>query len=101
MFARIVFPVDVIDMDISISVKCAEGYCPAGHQAGQVYVFNICLPDELCPASFHAVFPYLCLLSHGKSLPWGESVDGCHVHCPDHRGFGYRILSNASGEPKE
>jgi uncharacterized repeat protein (TIGR04076 family) len=91
LLAKLAIPPDWIDLDISIQVKQVDGSCPANHRVGQTYTFNICLPSELCPATFHALFPYLTLAVQGLSLPWPQSGKQPEIHCPDHRGFNYQV----------
>lgn len=54
--------------------------CPKGYSAGDVFKFNINKKDELCPAGFATLYPYLRLLPHSL-----------YVHCPDYVGVTYEI----------
>jgi hypothetical protein len=76
-FKKLVFPPDVIDYKIRIKIIEAADGCP--HKPGELYYMNIRNTNELCPASFDALYPFL-----------GVS-DIQLIHCADHEGILYQL----------
>ncbi|MBI5562816.1 MAG: TIGR04076 family protein [Deltaproteobacteria bacterium] len=89
------YPVDLMDGKVTYAVDRVDGSCPAGHRAGDVYGFNAGDKKELCPASFHAVYPYIFLKKRGAAFDWsagddaGKATDS--APCPDCMGAVYRF----------
>lgn len=90
-------PVDIIDCAVSYSVVSVDGCCPAGHKIADTYEFNMNKMTELCPASFHALYPYLFLKKSGVSFHWphgslekDEQSVANMTPCPDCMGAVYR-----------
>ena len=80
---RIGIPIEYPHSKIIIKVSAAAN-CPAGYKEAREFEFNIWRTDELCPAGFHAVFPFL-------------AADGDYpVHCPDPRGIVYEKMQDRS-----
>jgi len=76
-FKKLFYPPDVIDYKIRIKIIEAADGCP--HKPGELYYMNIRDTNELCPASFDAVYPFLGV----KDIQL--------VHCPDHEGILYEL----------
>lgn len=92
------FLLDWEDWKIGIEVVDDKGGCPCHYRKGTVYWFNTRRVDELCPASFHAVYPHLMRIASGKKLSWqGERGGPPLVHCPDHEGITYKIKKGIPG----
>lgn len=63
---------------ISIEVKKTNKKCPKNFKTGDTFTFNIWRKNELCPASFYAMFPFYLK----GSIP--------SFHCPDPDGISYQ-----------
>lgn len=97
VFGAFVHPVDIIDCRVSYSVVRVDGHCPAGHKTADTYEFNMDKMTELCPASFHALYPYLFLKKTGIPFHWADNSlekDELQVPnmtpCPDCMGAVYK-----------
>lgn len=87
-------PIDLpFDYKINMSIEDVGG-CPKKYLKGDNYKFNLWNTKELCPASSHALFPYILLLSKNKRLKWEKSKGIGNLSCPDHEGFTYNIKHN-------
>lgn len=75
-FNKIDFPMEYPHKKIIIRLAKNIG-CPAGYKIGDEFEFNIRRRDELCPAGFNAIFPFL------------SSEEKIKIHCPDPRGVIY------------
>lgn len=73
---RLNIPCEFPHQKIKIRVM-ENNNCPAGYRLGEEFEFNIWKKDELCPAGFNALFPFISNDNKGK------------VHCPDPRGIIY------------
>jgi len=73
----------VLGHKIIITVVEQTGVCDAGHKQGQQYTYEGKLPD-ICPAAWHALYPYLRVLQFGGDLPWEEKGEA-YIACPDHK----------------
>lgn len=62
--------------------------CHKGYKVGDRFEFNVDKNDELCPAGFAAVYPYLRLLNNSNKESGDSSI---MVHCPDYVGVTYEI----------
>lgn len=77
VFKKLFFPPDVPDYNIRITVSDVSDKCP--HEKGEEFFMNIRSQNELCPASFDAVYPFL------------DSKELEYIHCPDHEGILYQL----------
>lgn len=68
---------------VVIEVIESSPHCPKRYKIGDSFKFNIQKKDELCPAGFAALYPYL---RGGLSHP-------IFVHCPDYVGVTYEITT--------
>lgn len=91
IFEALFYPVDIINCRIVYTVSDVKGSCPAGHRIGEQFEFNIWNKNELCPASFHSLFPHLFLKNRGVSFRWQEGDSLNEVSCPDCQGAAYRF----------
>lgn len=71
-------PLDIEDGDIKIEKVSFSPNCSFVQK--KPYFFNIRRLNELCPASFYQLYPFL--LSNQK---------GWEINCPDHEGMVYRL----------
>lgn len=78
--------------NVTIEVAEVGTYCPKGYQEGDMFKFNINKQDELCPAAFATVYPYLKFLDNEKNKT-GRSKT-MKIHCPDFVGVTFEIDSN-------
>lgn len=91
VFETFFHPVDVINYKIVYNIAAVQGTCPAGYRAGERFEFNVWKRNELCPASFHSLYPYLLLKNQGVSFNWREGETQNEVACPDCRGAVYQF----------
>jgi uncharacterized repeat protein (TIGR04076 family) len=87
-------PQERLDYKLEIKIAATEaiGDCPM--RTGTVCAVNLRSPDFLCPASFHAVYPYLLLAAAGEKMNWGGGPEGNLIPCPDCAGVIYSIFRN-------
>lgn len=71
---NLVIPCEVHDKNIVIEVIDKAAGCPLEFSKGDQFSFNIDRTDEMCPAAFNSVYPFLDLLSNNAV-----------VGCPDYR----------------
>lgn len=91
IFENIFYPVDIINYKVTYTVLDVHGDCPAGYKVGAEFEFNIWDKKELCPASFHSVFPFLLLENQCIPFNWGDTSKSCEVSCPDCQGAVYQL----------
>lgn len=91
MVGKILYPLDWEDWHIQIKVTRNQGKCPANFSVGKTYWFNIGRLDELCPASFHGIYPVLLPYLLGYNLPWQKEGETANIHCPDDEGMIYNV----------
>ncbi len=91
IFETFFYPIDVINYKVIYSVSDIHGKCPAGHKIGEQFEFNLWDKEELCPASFHSVFPFLLLENQGIPFRWKDGSEACEVSCPDCQGAVYQL----------
>lgn len=91
IFEKVFHPVDIINYKVAYKVLDVHGNCPAGHKVGEEFEFNIWDKKELCPASFHSIFPFLLLENQGIPFRWRDDSKVCEVPCPDCQGAVYQI----------
>lgn len=83
-------PLDILYWDVKLKIESVEGKCPMGHYKGYETKLNLFCTTKLCPATFHAVFPYLFLQAQGLPFPWHSEQDVLStVSCPDCAGADY------------
>lgn len=71
---NLLIPFEVHNKNIVIEVVDEGKGCPLGIRKGDIYSFNLYNSNELCPAAFNSVYPFL------------DSVKADHViSCPDYR----------------
>ncbi|MFC1521993.1 hypothetical protein ACFL6Y_06250 [Elusimicrobiota bacterium] len=91
LFTLIFYPYDSLDFNIRFTMeRSGEGKNACTLKTDKQYYFNLSDPGYLCPASFHAIYPYLLLRNNGIGLPW-EDRDKQLVPCPDCMGAVYNI----------
>lgn len=73
------FPFEYPHQKIKIKV-IENNNCPAGYRIGEEFEFNIWKKDQLCPAGFSMLFPFIANKNKGE------------VHCPDPRGIVYKRI---------
>ncbi|MDP2939646.1 MAG: hypothetical protein Q8O13_06200 [Candidatus Omnitrophota bacterium] len=97
LLSKMSIRLDWADLHWCIKLKVTEnkGSCPAGYVAGKTYWFNTRRLDELCPASFHGIYPFLLSYLLGYSLPWQKQGEIVNIHCPDHEGIVYGVWKEA------
>lgn len=86
--ARVLYPVDWEDWHIRVRVLENRGACPANYVPGTTYWLNVRRTDELCPAAFHGIYPFV-LADHGAGAE--ERSIPRRLHCPDHEGIIYNL----------
>ncbi len=74
------------DRDILLKVKKVHGTCPQGLTEGRLFVFNRKDREELCPASFYAMYPALIRQPRDPA-----AVNSGDVQCPDSEGPHYSV----------
>lgn len=91
IFEMFFYPVDFFSYKIVYTVSQIKGKCPAGYNIGDEFTFNISDRDELCPASFHSISPYLFLKNKGVFFGWEGTDNSSQVSCPDCQGAVYKF----------
>ncbi|MCG8430527.1 MAG: TIGR04076 family protein [Candidatus Omnitrophica bacterium] len=80
------------DKRVVIRVMRVEGECPAGMREQDAFFLNIRKRDELCPASFYALYPaILAPLMQGARRRDNRAAGSAVFECPDADGVRYRI----------
>jgi uncharacterized repeat protein (TIGR04076 family) len=82
---KVLYPLDWEDWRIGIKVVEDKGECPAKFSIGKTYWFNIRRLEELCPASFHNIYPFLL------SYLVKDNLTLKNIHCPDPQGIIYNV----------
>lgn len=77
---------------VTIEVIKTSPNCPKDYKIGQGFQFNIDKKDELCPAGFAAIYPFLRLLSDVNNHK--ELANSVCVHCPDYVGVTYEVTGD-------
>ena len=98
---KLSFPVDVIEYRIGIMVVEVKGNCPHSHKVGEKFWFNIRTrlfwlngrQEEICPASFDQLYPFIALARRGVKIPWSNNGSSACLNCPDDKGVVYKIYS--------
>jgi uncharacterized repeat protein (TIGR04076 family) len=100
VMAKAIMRVDWEDWHIELKVKQVSSDCPAKFSVGDTYKFNIGKHDELCPASFHGIYPSLLQNLRGHLLGWQKEGESARINCPDHEGMVYELHSGENEESK-
>lgn len=95
---NVIYPVGINRSRIMIKIVKRKGNCPLGHRAGDVFEFdlgnfqvtkNLILklgyPEEVCPAAFDNIYPFLGAYLMKRKLPWTNKDFQSIVQCPDHK----------------
>jgi uncharacterized repeat protein (TIGR04076 family) len=85
-------PVDAHFRKVAMQVALCGAQCPRDYPVGRKFAFNTHCTNELCPAGFATIYPYVRYLER-------ESVNAnktLRIHCPDHAG----VLYDLSVAPK-
>lgn len=82
-------PLDMHFRRVTIKVIEVSAYCPKGYKVGDRFEFNTHRRNELCPAGFAAIYPYLRVL--GKE----GNANSLTAHCPDYVGVTYEIRAGS------
>jgi|GEM_PF-2670804 len=83
-------PVDFLDYNLEIEVL-QTGADKCSLKEGKKYTVNLRSKDFLCPAAFHAIYPYLLLASTGHGVKWSSEEATALSPCPDCAGTVYFI----------
>jgi uncharacterized repeat protein (TIGR04076 family) len=90
VFETMFYPVDLLDYQLTMTVTERDiGGCSL--EIGRKYSVNMNNENFLCPATFHALYPYLLLRTFGGNVRWDEHEAGSLVPCPDCVGSVYTI----------
>lgn len=76
-------PKDVLDKSIKIETIGLTGNCSKNLRPGQLFNFNLYNSQELCPAVFYNLFPYLVMLNKKVFPYWTKDRRRIDIHCPD------------------
>ncbi len=90
LFETVFHPVDLLDCYVKVNFleNMSEG---CSSQKGKEYVVDLRNKNHLCPASFHTLYPYLCLAALGYEMKWGQDDGNRLVPCPDCVGAVYSL----------
>ncbi|HIF03703.1 MAG TPA: hypothetical protein EYQ84_10645 [Nitrospinaceae bacterium] len=72
--ANKIMPVEVFNKTTHIEVLSEGGGCPLNIKKGDNFYFNLDHTDELCPAAFNSVYPFLDVINNNFT-----------AGCPDYR----------------
>jgi len=89
-FEAMFHTVDLLDYHLEITVKRNEAVRCSLEQ-GKTYRVNMGSEQFLCPASFHALYPYFMLCAAGGHMKWGGNAPDDSLPCPDCVGAVYSI----------
>lgn len=91
-------PLSLTDKRIGIKIIGAGGTCPRQHQPKEQFEFNIGFSLELCPASFHSIYPFIFLIARGKRSRFSGPRGSIKVGCPDAKNvIVYNIKAKSTG----
>jgi uncharacterized repeat protein (TIGR04076 family) len=68
------------------------GLCPRHRQSGEVFEFNVDKNEELCPAAFSSIYPYI---GKQSDLIYPSRTNVTQIHCPDYRGLEFELVEDA------
>jgi len=89
-FEMVFHPVDLLDYHFEVTVK-RKGAVRCSLQQGKTYRVNMGSENFLCPASFHALYPYFMLSAEGGHMKWGGNTPDNTLPCPDCIGAIYSV----------
>lgn len=97
LLTRTVGRPDWADWRVRLRVVEGPAGCPLRYPRGKTYHMNIQDLTELCPASFHGMYPMS--LQAGLGLPIECQPEGGapRLHCPDHEGHEYVLRVSREG----
>ncbi len=78
-------PLSLTDKRIIMKIISVEGDCPRHHQSNQEFEFNIGFSSELCPASFHSIYPFIFLIAKKELSRFADTRHSIKIGCPDAR----------------
>lgn len=87
IFNAVFFPYDFIDDDIVFTVEKETETAACPMAKGKKYYLNMSDPRYPCPASLHALYPYMLLKARLARMPWPDDE---YFHCPGCKGIIYR-----------
>lgn len=100
IFETFFYPVDIIDYDFVVSVidiKNNSSNCRLSK--GGDFPVNLGSRDHICPAAFHAMYPYLSLAECGKAMVWGKQTSNSNLMpCPDCVGVVYSVSGKSHSQ---
>ncbi len=99
-FARIIrHPLD--RLDYTLAVKILKQEIPGcSLREGNLYPVNLDSSRFLCPAAFHAAYPYLLLTAAGTVMPWETKASETMASGPDCVGAAYRIARHENSDTR-
>lgn len=90
LFEIIFYPVDLLDYNLEINILENE-LKECSLKKDKKYMVNLRDENFLCPASFHALYPYLLLATLGCRIKWNGDGIANLLPCPDCIGTVYSI----------
>jgi len=93
LLANLCRPFDLPDHRITIKIVSQKGVCPKNYSIGQTFKFNLYRQNEICPAGFYQLYPFLIQV-HKKPI---------FVSCPDDNVVVYKVsnLTNSSNQSNQ
>ena len=91
VYGRLFHPLERLDYALTLTVTEGNPSAGCAMSPGQRFAVNLNSPDFLCPAGFHAVYPYLMLAAAGTQMDWGGKLSENRIPCPDCAGIVYGI----------
>ncbi|MBU0477577.1 hypothetical protein KKC91_03295 [bacterium] len=82
-------PLDGPFRKVAIEIIETGSDCPKGYHMGDTFYFNVDKQDELCPAGFATIYPYLRRMRNTKKN--NGLLHSIKVHCPDCVGVTYNV----------
>lgn len=76
-------PLNLPDKRILLRIIGVCGDCPRNHKVNQEFEFNIGFFSELCPASFHSIYPFIFLAARKRLFRFSDARDSIEIGCPD------------------
>lgn len=69
---------------VVLEVISQQGHCTAGHQVGDVVVFDgLHVQGKLCIHALYSMLPKVFAMRYGAQFPWLEDKDVSTHACPD------------------
>lgn len=76
-------PLSLPDKRILLKIVNVGGDCPRDHKINQEFEFNIGFFSELCPASFHSIYPFIFLIARKRLFRFSDTRGSIEIGCPD------------------